>query len=101
MQSHHQTTLITILTTLRKPRQFQVEEGLIPSLQFTAFEIEDGGSACSYNHLTIMDGDGDNLDGKELRILLQLMNRRPEYQLPPARQHNNTQKQYRQSGLYH
>ena len=39
----------------------QVEEGLIISLQFTVFNIEDGGSTCAYDHLTITDGDGTTL----------------------------------------
>ena len=38
----------------------KVEEGLILSLQFTAFNIEYH-STCSYDHLTIMDGDGTTL----------------------------------------
>ena len=44
----------------------QVEEGLILSLQFTAFDIinEFGGVTyddCRFDHLTIMDGDGTTL----------------------------------------
>ena len=38
----------------------QVEEGLIISLQFTAFNIESD-STCRYDHLTITDGDGTTL----------------------------------------
>ena len=38
----------------------QVEQGLILSLQFTAFDIEFE-STCYYDHLTIMDGDGTTL----------------------------------------
>ena len=38
----------------------QVEEGLIISLQFTAFDIESD-STCGYDHLTITDGDGTTL----------------------------------------
>ena len=38
----------------------QVEEGLILSLQFTAFDIESH-STCDYDHLTITDGDGTTL----------------------------------------
>ena len=38
----------------------QVEEGLILSLQFTAFDIESH-STCAYDHLTITDGDGTTL----------------------------------------
>ena len=38
----------------------QVGEGLIISLQFSAFYIEYD-STCRYDHLTIMDGDGTTL----------------------------------------
>ena len=38
----------------------QVEEGLVLSLQFTAFDIE-AHSTCFFDHLTITDGDGTTL----------------------------------------
>ena len=38
----------------------QVAEGLIISLQFSAFDIESH-STCDYDHLTITDGDGTTL----------------------------------------
>ena len=44
-----------------------VKQGLIISLQFTAFDIDAGPSSaygCIYDHLTIMDGDGTTLMGK-------------------------------------
>ena len=45
---------------LEKTETIQVEEGLIISLQFTAFDIESH-STCRYDHLTITDGDGTPL----------------------------------------
>ena len=45
---------------LEKIETIQVEQGLILSLQFTAFDIESH-STCAYDHLTIMDGDGTTL----------------------------------------
>merc|ERR1719500_732127 len=45
---------------LLKTETIQVEEGLILSLQFTAFDIESH-STCAYDHLTITDGDGTTL----------------------------------------
>ena len=45
---------------LEKTETLQVEEGLILSLQFTAFDIESH-STCGYDHLTITDGDGTTL----------------------------------------
>jgi len=45
---------------LEKTETIQVEEGLIISLQFTAFDIESH-STCRYDHLTITDGDGTTL----------------------------------------
>ena len=45
---------------LEKTETIQVEEGLIISLQFTAFDIESD-SPCPYDHLTITDGDGTPL----------------------------------------
>ena len=39
----------------------QVEQSLVIFLQFTAFDIEVGGSSCPYDHLTITDGDGTTL----------------------------------------
>ena len=40
-----------------------MEQGLILSLQFTAFDVEShyGGSTCRFDHLTITDGDGTTL----------------------------------------
>ena len=46
---------------LEKTETIQVEQGLIISLQFTAFDIEYGGPNCPYDHLTITDGDGTAL----------------------------------------
>ena len=45
---------------LEKTETIQVEEGLILSLQFTAFDIESH-STCRWDHLTITDGDGTTL----------------------------------------
>ena len=45
---------------LEKTETIQVEEGLIISLQFTAFDIEPD-STCHFDHLTITDGDGTTL----------------------------------------
>ena len=45
---------------LEKTETIQVEQGLILSLQFTAFDIESH-STCPYDHLTITDGDGTTL----------------------------------------
>ena len=45
---------------LEKTDTIQVEQGLILSLQFTAFDIESC-SNCGCDHLTIMDGDGTTL----------------------------------------
>ena len=45
---------------LEKIETIQVEQGLILSLQFTAFDIESH-STCAYDHLTITDGDGTTL----------------------------------------
>ena len=42
---------------LEKTDMIQVEQGLILSLQFTAFKIESC-SNCDCDHLTITDGDG-------------------------------------------
>ena len=44
----------------RKTETIKVEEGLVLSLQFTAFDIE-AHSTCAYDHLTITDGDGTAL----------------------------------------
>ena len=46
--------------SLLKTEWIEVEEGLILSLQFTAFDIESH-STCDYDHLTITDGDGTTL----------------------------------------
>ena len=43
--------------SVRKTETIQVEQGLILSLQFTAFDIE-ADSTCGDDHLTITDGDG-------------------------------------------
>ena len=45
---------------LEKTQTIRVEEGLVLSLQFTAFDIE-AHSSCDYDHLTITDGDGTTL----------------------------------------
>ena len=45
---------------LEKTETIKVEEGLIISLQFTAFDIHRPFSYC-YDHLTITDGDGTTL----------------------------------------
>ena len=47
-------------SSLEKTETIQVEEGLILSLKFTAFDIEYD-STCRYDHLTITDGDGTTL----------------------------------------
>ena len=39
----------------------EAEQGRILSLQFTAFDIEDGYNTCDWDHLTITDGDGTTL----------------------------------------
>ena len=36
-------------------KRIEVEEGLVLSLKFTAFDVEDGGSKCSYDYLEIFD----------------------------------------------
>ena len=47
---------------LERSETIQVEQGLILSLQFTAFDIEVRWTgSCDYDHLTIMDGDGTTL----------------------------------------
>ena len=46
--------------SLLKTEWIEVEEGLVLSLQFTAFDIEYH-SNCNYDHLTITDGDGTTL----------------------------------------
>ena len=38
------------------------------SLEFTAFGIEQGGSNCLHDHLTIMDGDGTTLMGRSCNL---------------------------------
>ena len=45
---------------LEKTETIQVEQGLILSIQFTAFNIEYH-PTCNYDHLTITDGDGTTL----------------------------------------
>ena len=46
--------------SVRKTETIQVEQGLILSLQFIAFDIESS-STCDDDHLTITDGDGTTL----------------------------------------
>ena len=52
-------------SNLEKTEMIQVEQGLILSLQFTAFNIEyysdEWCPGCSCDHLTITDGDGTTL----------------------------------------
>ena len=48
---------------LRKTQTIQVAQGLVLSLQFTAFDIQYD-SLCSDDHLTITDGDGTILMGR-------------------------------------
>ena len=48
----------------------QVEQSLVIFLQFTAFDIEVGGSSCPYDHLTITDGDGTTLMEKSCGSIL-------------------------------
>ena len=45
---------------LERTETIQVEQGLILSLQFNAFNIQSH-STCRYDHLTITDGDGTTL----------------------------------------
>ena len=45
---------------LEQTQAIQVEQGQILSLEFTSFDIEYD-SNCTYDHLTIMDGDGTTL----------------------------------------
>ena len=47
---------------LQRTEMIQVEKGLVISLQFTSFDIENGDYPyCSIAHLTITDGDGSTL----------------------------------------
>ena len=46
---------------LQKTQTIRVKEGLVLSLQFTAFYIESHSSGYCYDHLTITDGDGTTL----------------------------------------
>ena len=47
---------------LNKTETIEVEEGMVLSLEFTAFNIEhEQPSTCQYDHLTITDGDGTTL----------------------------------------
>ena len=57
---------------LDKTDTIRVEQGLIISLQFTAFDIVYHHS-CGWDHLTIIDGDGTTL-----------MEKSCGYSLPPA-----------------
>ena len=45
---------------LKQTQAIQVKQGQILSLEFTSFDIEYD-SNCTYDHLTIMDGDGTTL----------------------------------------
>ena len=45
---------------LEQTQAIQVEQGQILSLEFTSFDLEYH-SNCTYDHLTIMDGDGKTL----------------------------------------
>ena len=45
---------------IQKTETIKVEEGLVLSLQFTAFDIQSC-STCACDHLTITDGDGTTL----------------------------------------
>ena len=49
---------------LKQTHTIQVEQGLILSLQFTAFNIEYCTFNCQCDHLIITDGDGTTLMGK-------------------------------------
>ena len=44
----------------KKTETIQVEQGMVVSLDFTAFNIEYH-RTCRYDHLTVMDGDGTTL----------------------------------------
>ena len=45
---------------LQQTNTIEVEEGLIVEMQFTAFDVESS-STCSYDHVTIKNGDGTTL----------------------------------------
>ena len=45
---------------LRKTEIIDVEEGLVVAIEFTAFDVEFH-STCSYDHVTIKNGDGTTL----------------------------------------
>ena len=45
---------------LQKTNRIEVEEGLVVAMQFTAFDVEFH-STCSYDHVTIKNGDGTTL----------------------------------------
>jgi len=45
---------------LRRTNTIEVEEGLVVVMQFTAFDVESH-STCSYDHVTIISGDGTTL----------------------------------------
>ena len=45
---------------LRRTNTIEVEEGLIVAMQFTAFNVESD-SLCSYDYVTIKNGDGTTL----------------------------------------
>ena len=46
---------------LQKTQTIQVEQGLVLSMQFTAFAIQGYKSPCISDYLTITDGDGTTL----------------------------------------
>ena len=46
---------------LNKTEWIEVEQGLILNLKFTVFDIWGETYGCSYDHLTITDGDGTTL----------------------------------------
>ena len=54
---------------LEKTETIHVEQGLILSLQFIAFNVEYH-STCLYDHLTITDGDGTTLMEKSCGSLM-------------------------------
>ena len=45
---------------LQRTNTIEVEEGLVVAMQFTAFDVEFH-STCSYDHVTIKNGDGTTL----------------------------------------
>ena len=45
---------------LQKTNTIEVEAGLVVEIQFTAFKVQSH-SSCSYDHVTIKNGDGTTL----------------------------------------